>query len=281
MNTSFTIGESLNFGFQIPKCGGVGGGSSGSGESVMLHPIGVIEFDETAANSNFEIIKREYATGAEGFAALAKDLIDLYDWDSNTYTEGETIAEFFKDDFGLYIMQTDYYPEVWVFSTAISDRYYGGQIGSADETGSSRTTKNATIVKYNGNFSICFTDGWNRTTSYSKMCTDTIGVSSCKNLVTGEIGKCAWHLSTSTYDQSSPFVASKNTTEYASDTYDFDEYSGSFSVAIPFYSNCSTDIPDNLLMMQRYQSTEIEQCGWCTFGGKRYYKNGGILIPAE
>lgn len=270
MDFNFSIGKGLNFGFAIPK------GSSGGGESVMLSPVGVLEFDATATSSKLEILHKEYAVGAVGTMEFLADLAGMLEWDSHTYTEGSPVAQYYKGNISIsatpsanYTVGTmAYQQESGSISTA-----FGNSAGATSDN-----TSIANFVKWADGFSVCFTAGVATGVGNTN---ENIGVCKCKNVATSEEGWCIFRQDIYASESNNIYVLSANAYSANASYQNFDSSANDFSIAHPLYSTNSPEIPDGLLMIRRYQSESMAECGFCRLNGKLYYKNGGILIPAE
>lgn len=57
-------------------------------------------------------------------------------------------------------------------------------------------------------------------------------------------------------------------------------YNAEFTAARPLYTPYSTYVLDDVLMLDMTQDSHTKLCGFCELNGKRYYRNGAVLIPS-
>lgn len=230
------------------------------------------------------VLYREYETVTTGAAAFIEDVGNMFDWDSKP-NSGEYSGAFFKGDVdnskycGFALMPSSTYPVgQLLLQQGVSVQQ---SLPIAQHNGTSYA-QHVNIAAWENGISICFPDVtniWTDSLGDNRVAV-TVGVCKSTNATTGESGWCAFMVSfTDTYYT---YILGQSTSETTSYDKHWDTISAlPYSILIPPYTAFSADIPDDILIPKFFPSTGIPAMyGYCNFGGRRYYKNGHIFIPA-
>lgn len=223
-----------------------------------------------------EIYSREYAQGVGGFAALLADFKNAISWANIDDTTSDTAATLKMYD------AADGTQNVGVYIAAPTDGWYcagnvqcttGATTYSADfGTDTNHHLKFANWAKWDGGFNVHLTG---TALPVANQFFVNIGVCSGSRML-GHANKwCAWVAT-----ETGIFLASDTTTSDMVTPWSI-MASGKISVAHPVCSRCSDYVPDNVLWTAMVQDAFVNTAGFCMWNGRRYYKNGSILIPTE
>lgn len=217
-----------------------------------------------------EIITREYATGAAGFTAMVADLKTMANWSEvNENSDGRAFFKMYNDEtgdsyVGFDVQNTTSYPTVIPISSN------GAQSYSVAVTPSGFSFRFINFVKWSGGFCA------HGTYEAALPCTNAnfvnFGVSQGK--FENSRKWCSWGFAIG-----KTFVGSEDTTSTSAGAYNFC-YAGKLTTATPIAYPHSRYIVDSVLKIDMTQETYMNTAGYCTWNGKRYYKNGCMMIPA-
>lgn len=221
------------------------------------------------------ITSREYAAGSAGFASLVADLKTMADWTEidETTVSGTTTFKKYNDAAGaqyvaIQVTQNSNYPPGIHVRTVEGDNSY--------ESGFTPTSavnyKYVNFVQWEGGFyaHCCGTAMPSTAATYIGF-----GLGFGDSMVRQSSKWCAWYGVDSKWHIASPGTTTSGNITLAT------LYKGKFSVAHPLAVTNSEYIPNTLLYLRQVTEDNVNTCGWCTWNGKRYYKNGCMLIPEE
>lgn len=221
-----------------------------------------------------EILSKEYATGTAGFTELMADLTNAVTWAAVDTDDTNAIFRMFNDAKGEHavgVRITDSAGSYCVGNVWCDNGAETYSVNFPVESGV-RVLRFANLVKWEGGFNVHFTAGG---LPYNSKYFINIGVCRGGSMLSSTNKWVAW-----LYTDVGQFVASDSTTTNTAIEADI-LTGGKFTAAQPLYTPYSGYAPDDVLRVAMAQETHLNTVGYCTWNGKRYYKNGGVLIPAE
>lgn len=275
--------ESEKFNTLVPKVLEIASGGGGNSGSLA----GVIKMDDTITSNKVNTLYREYGTITAGASALIADVSSMFEWDSKPES-GAYSGAFFKGDMsnskhcGFALMPSSTYPVgQLLLQQGISTQK---SLPIAQHNGKSYA-QHVNIAAWENGISICFPDVtniWSYVDDPSRVAV-TVGVCKSTNAVTGEKGWCAFLSENYGGGAYYTTVLGQSTTGTSDNSTHYDSASSMpFAVLGSVYFYESYDIPDDILMPMLFPNAGMSAMyGFCTFGGRKYYKNGNIFIPAE
>lgn len=221
-----------------------------------------------------EILSREYPTGSVD--AFKADMETMMDWDK---VEGSGSIYTFK-------LHNDADGNSFA---GISIYGHSGDYPTADPICSNGTNVySAAMIPTNGHFRfvnfVRWDDGFcaHATKDSSMPCTGggytSFGACKGTDAHTGEVKWVSWEHSSVTGGNT--FIGSEKTASTGKHSHYYTA-NGKITVAEKLYAYATPYTPNGILRLAMFQDGHISTCGYCTWNGKRYYRNGAIFIPIE
>ena len=222
------------------------------------------------------ITTRKYADAQAGYTALVADLKTMADWteiiEDNGSAEGTTVFKKYNDAEGkqyvaIRVKQGGKLPLIAVQSVD-GETVYDYTL----PTGEIIYRQYVTFVKWDGGFYAHCTEESMPSTNLEYV---GFGLGFGTNLVHQSSKWCAWLGKDAAWHIASPGTTSADTAALPT------HYGGKFALSHPLTVPDCEYSPDRLLYLRQVSESCVNTCGYCTWNGRRYYKNGCMLVPTE
>lgn len=228
------------------------------------------------------VISENYERSETGLQSLINVISGAFPWDEidTSITDG---AEFYKD------LDSEKNKRVSIRLNGYSD--YGFNLSIRAYVNGSifeYTSYSGTYAGY-GILNIVFGDGIfsiagnvSKAFPYYSSFFRNIGISTAKNVETGETGYAAWVLNGDDSGMSAQRLCAVlgGSTLSGDGTVYFATVNSRLLVAQRMVSAQTVDVPDKVLRIECTPDSHFNTVGYCVLNGTRYYKNGAVLIPA-
>lgn len=237
------------------------------------------------------IISKQMANTAESYAEVVEIITNAFEWD-----EIVTNADPVSTDFRKYTdnTHTTYAGIRFVQQNGINGGHYFNAIGNngtADAEAAfvpqnfngDRYARWVFINIVSGPDYICL-HGTQGGMPYGAPVHINVGLSKSTNLLTGQAGYASWlgYIDDSTSVINNYYLAVLGAALIGNTAHHYHaENNGRLMAVQKLVTPTSVDVPDGPLLIQTTTESHFNSAGYCTFGGKKYYKNGCILLPAE
>lgn len=218
-----------------------------------------------------EIISREYAAGEAGYRAFCEDLQSMISWSNVKSETGLTTYMMANNDDCTSWAGLRAYQQSSSQPTLDPLSNNGTQTYKVAVLPTSFYFRYVNFVKWDNGFCA------HATKTSAMPCTnaDFVNFGIVKGSMDGTEKWCSWGMSTGKI-----FVGSEDTTTASAGGYS-PVYAGKLTAATPPVFPHSRYIIDSVLKIDMVQDTYLNTAGYCAWNGRRYYKNGCVLIPAD
>lgn len=221
------------------------------------------------------ITTKEYPIGKAGYYALVADITSMADWtEIDTSTDGVSIFKKYNDAAGdQYVaIKVEYFGEESFSKLATLSVNNGVEHAYELSSGNLFLLQYINWTKWEGGF-------YAHCTSAAMPATTGVyvgfGLGFGSSMVSQSSKWCLWFGYNGGWFIASPGTADNSMTQTPV------LYNGQYVLAHPLAVVSTEYAPDNVLYLRQVSDYSINLCGWCTWNGVRYYKNGAFLIPEE